>query len=231
MMTRITLSTYLLIISLISSCSSHDILHDASKVFHDKPPSDSLEFYYPPSLNTKSFRRATWDNFAQNWYSSSLYSLKEPILFKKSDTETMYRLLWLRSFDEPVCFSIKLFNNEWYLRTKMLDRQPAFYPTVDDNSILQEADRIAFIVFDQTIKLNESEWEKISHFLMKINFWTINSIVKPDSAMDGSDWVLEGYKEGKYHYIQRDNGMDGLREFAEYLIKLSDLKITKENIY
>lgn len=230
-MNRITLRYCVIIITIITSCNSHVLNSDASEIYHEKPPLDSLEFYYPPSLNKKSNRSPAWDNFAQHWYSSTLYSFNEPILFHKFDSEIMYRLLWLRSFHEPVCFSIKLFKNNWYLRTKMLDNQPSFFPKGHEIYKLSTNNGPVNIIVDQTVKLNLLELTRLLRMFQKINFWSIPSIVKSEGATDGSLWILEGYKERKYHYIERENGNDGLFEIAKYLIKLGDLKIREESVY
>ncbi len=138
------------------SCKNKEPI-DTKKVFEMASINDSLSFYFPSILNDTFGRPPMYKDFKQNWYSSSLYSFKEPILYNKTDSQTIYRLLWLRSFHLPVCFSMKEFNGKYFLNAKVLDRQPAFYPEIDRRGLdrntgkeiidtTKRADRFALIV-------------------------------------------------------------------------------------
>jgi hypothetical protein len=224
------------------SCQTKDSI-DIGKVFERAKPSDSMSYYFPPILNDTFVRNPIYRDFAQNWYSSTLYSFKEPILYKKTDSQTLYRLLWLRSFHKPVCFTVKEFNGGYFLSAKTLDRQPSFHlnilhrgRNVDTGEEIVDTigkpDRFAIIDFDTTKVLTVREWLKIDQFLSKVDFW--NSLLEdPDevSATDGSNWVIEGRKNRKYHFIERRNAQGDLMDFGKYLIKLSGGKLLKEKIY
>ena len=90
-------------------------------------PYDSLTFYFPFVIKSdnKSIKIEI-DSFEQNWYSSTLYSAKEPILYNCYQGHDIYRFLWLRSFHRPVIFSLNRKGNEVWLTTKMLNKQPDF---------------------------------------------------------------------------------------------------------
>src|SRR4051812_14477963 len=66
-------------------------------------PEDSLAFYFPQ--NSFSDLPSS-DSFVQNWYSSALYSFKEPVLSQQFVGHNIYRFLWLRSFHRPVVFTL-----------------------------------------------------------------------------------------------------------------------------
>lgn len=212
-------------------------------IFEQATSKDSLAFYFPSILNdsqNKKVRNPAFRNFEQNWYSSSLYSLKEPILFTKKDNQTIYRLLWLRSFHPPVSFTLKEFNGNYYLNTKMIDRQPAFYPEVLGNctesgnlilDTLKKADRLAFIKFNEVLKINYEKWEEFENIIAKNDFWSLSSPIPPDYANDGSNWILEGYSKGKYHFIARRNLHEDVRECANFFLKQTGLKLSKGSIY
>ena len=227
---------YYVVVLVLLSCRSHEIVVDSNKIFQAPQLSDSLAFYFPKALDHKA-NRPKYDNFLQNWFSSSLYSLKEPILKDKTSSETLYRFLWLRSFHLPVCYSIKVFNNELYLNTKTLDRSPEWFETIrediiHDTTVLDtiKADRLAYIKFNETIKIDEAEWNQFESLLMKSKFWNLSSIDDSDGSTDGSEWILEGYKNKKYHFVVRHNPHE-LRECGMFLISLSNLKIPQDEIY
>ncbi len=229
---------YSVVILVLLSCRSHEIIQDSNKIFQAAQPSDSLGFYFPESLNRPSTRHHIFDNFEQNWFSSTLYSFKEPILKTKTDDETVYRFLWLRSFNEPVCYSLKKFNGEYFLSTKTLDRCPAWYPHIEakyenDKKILdtvQKADRIANITFKEIIKVTKSEWLKFENLLSKSKFWSLPSLDPYPSSTDGAEWIIEAYKEKIYHFVVRQTSFE-IKDVGIYLISLSNLNVPKDQIY
>jgi len=236
------LKYYILTVVILTSCRSHDIISNDENVFERAKQSDSLSFYFPASLNNETKRKnPSYNNFEQKWYSSALYSFKEPILQNKKDLGTIYRILWLRSFHQPVCFTIKKVDQRYYLSTKMLDRQPSFYTNIilgntNDkgepiSDTLEKEDRLAYIIFKEVLQLRESEGKYFENLLEKITFWNLPSIDRSNMSTDGSQWVVEGYKNGKYNFVERQNGENGLRECGLYLLNISSLKISSRDIY
>ena len=232
----------ILYLQTLLSCNSNKSV-DIKTVFGKASKSDSLSYYFPSILNDKTERRnENYKDFEQKWYSSSLYSFKEPILYKKSDSKLIYRLLWLRSFHKPVCFTMKEFNGNHYLNAKTLDRQPAFYPEIilrgrDKNNkwipdTIQKADRFALIDFDTIKVLTNGEWKEIENYISKLDFWN-SPVADPrvDDATDGSNWILEGRKNDKYHFINRRNAMGELKNLGKILNKWSGLNIKDDSFY
>ena len=222
----------------IVSCKNYDRTTNNKNIFSEPTIQDSLSFYFPAILNdTIEGRYPELVNFKQKWYSTSLYSFKVPILYNKNDSQTIYRLLWLRSFLQPVCFSMEEFKGEYFLNAKTLDRQPAFIPVylnrkkkILDTTL--KADHLAFIVFDTTINLKTRQWNQIENYLSKLDFWN-SPIADPadENTSDGSNWIIEGRKNNKYHFIDRRNARGDLKNFGKYLIKLSAIKISEDVIY
>ena len=223
------------------SCKTNNSI-DTNNVFERAFKSDSLSYYFPPILND-TFERENpfYKDFKQRWYSSSLYSFKEPILYTKTDSEIIYRLLWLRSFHEPVCFTIKGNKGNYFLNAKTLDRQPAFNPTIEGkytntNEIIfdtiQKADRYALITFDTIKVLTSRQWKAIENYLTKLNFWN-GPIDDPNSqgGTDGANWIIEGRKDKEYHFVDRRNDNGELIPLGKYLIKLSGINIEDDSIY
>jgi len=226
----------------LSGCKIKDPI-DTKNIFEKASKGDSLSYYFPPILNDKYERKnKNYQDFEQKWYSSSLYSFKEPILYTKNDSQTIYRLLWLRSFSKPVCFVMKAYEDQYYLNTKTLDRLPSFH--VDwvfrgkDSSgkeiidTVGKADRFALIDFNSTKILTNGQWDQIQNYLKKIDFW--NGPIpdpKDDQHSDGAKWIFEGRKNNQYHFIIRRNMHQELEPFGKYLIKLSGVDIKEDDIY
>ncbi len=211
-------------------------------IFQKPTPGDSMSYYFPSVLNDSIKRIGFFfQDFKQKQYSNSLYSFKVPILYNKIDLQTTYRLLWLRSFNQPVCFSMKEYDGNYYLNAKTLDRHPESYSTIEthinesgksiSNTVLK-FDQLAIIAFDTTIALKNTQWNEIGNYLSKLSFWKCP--IKDTNEVkttDGSDWIIEGLKNNKYHFIVRRNAQGTLLDFGKFLIKISGLKIEEEAIY
>ena len=236
---KVLLTLYILA---LFSCQTNDSI-DAENVFERASKSDSLSYYFPSILNdTIERRNPNYRDFEQKWYSSSLYSFKEPILYTKTDSQTIYRLLWLRSFHKPVCFTMKEFNTNFFLSAKTLDRQPSFYLSLSYNGkdstgkeiidTIGKGDRLALIDFDTIRVLSRGQWKEIENYMSKLDFWN-SPIPDPhdEGTTDGSNWILEGRKNGKYHFTNRRNANGELMALGKYLIKVSGLKIEEDAIY
>jgi hypothetical protein len=232
----------LCVLTLLSCKTNHSI--NEKNVFERASKIDSLSYYFPSILNDSvEIRNPRYRDYKQKWYSSSLYSFKEPLLHTKTDSITMYRLLWLRSFHKPVCFTMKEINGNYFLNAKTLDRQPSFNLGIIDRGkdektgkdildTVEKADRFALIDFEAVKVLTSGQWKKIKNFVSKISFWN-SPIADPadEGTFDGSNWIIEGRENGKYHFIDRRNARGNLRDFGEYLIKISDAKIKDDDIY
>jgi len=231
---------------MLASCKtkSNTTIHtDTSKL-----PKDSLAFYFP--INTFSDIPKV-DSFVQNWYSSALYSFKEPILSQSFVGHSIYRFLWLRSFHRPVVFTLLQSDGQVWLNTKMLDMQPSFHddriggiPKEEQQEYIKEgysidkknpdlmvkiADRKANIIYNKNISLSDNEWNEFEQLLVKANFWSLSTNID-DGSTDGAQWVIEGHLKNKYHVVNYHS--PGNHEYAKagrFLIKLSGLQ--EEKIY
>ncbi|GAB2842214.1 hypothetical protein [Ferruginibacter profundus] len=211
-------------------------------------PKDSLVFYFPINIFSD---RPKADSFVQNWYSSALYSFKEPLLSQNFVGHNIYRFLWLRSFHRPVVFTLHQSEDQVWLNTKILDHQPRFHddryggvPKEDRDKyfragyvadkqapdlLVRIADRKANIVFNNTISLSKKEWNEFEQLLSKANFWKLPTNID-DGSTDGARWVIEGHFKNKYHvvdYHSPDNS--DYAKAGRFLIKLGELQ--DEKIY
>ena len=216
--------------------------------FWDK--NDSLRFYFPQSGNADSgFLFTKGDKFRENWYSSALFSFKEPILYNKHIEVNIYRFLWLRSFHRPVVFVLSRSGSRVTLTTKILDRQPEFIETkydprgwddlmdelkgktiqkIGDSLIVVIADRKANIVYNNTSEVTLDSWASFEQLLQKAQFWNMPAVRDNERGMDGSEWILEGLLGDKYHFAVRWTPKGQFRDAGIFLIELSGLK---EDIY
>ncbi len=131
--------------------------------------------------------------------------------------ESAYRFLWLRTFKHPISVRIEKCNDLITLNTVELDGAGGYQP--------------GKIITDLNQKLPMSIYQKICTLLADIDFWDIDT-TEPISGLDGSQWILEGYSNRKYHVVVRFSPQPGkYREICLFFLELSGLRINPDEIY
>lgn len=147
-----------------------------------------------------------------NWYSEYLKAFEEPILIDSLTTE-IYRFTYLRTFDNPIVIRLESNNDSVIIYWKVLDGKGGY--------------SIGKIIENKSKVLIADEWENIEKQINSIKYWSLG-VDKEIIGEDGSQWILEGKKLGKYHVVDRWCG-GKISSVCKELIKLTDLKI--EDIY
>jgi hypothetical protein len=156
--------------------------------------------------------------FVNNWYSSQLRAMSEPILHKNYSVYNSYRFTWLRTFHHPIAVRIDNKKGQILLTWKECDGAGGYEP--------------GKIIVDKQKKLSENEWTEFQKMISKIDFWGIPSSLDEIPGNDGSQWILEGIKAEKYHVVDRwtPRGSD-YAKCCEFLLNLTDLKINEKEKY
>ena len=148
------------------------------------------EFYFPIRIkNIKGELNGRLDTFQNNWYSEHLYSLKEPILKEiKPQNIEIYRYTNLGTWSNPISYRVEKTDSTLILSKRRTDGQGGY-----------DAGKLV----ENKIKLIElSDWTLLKEKLDTINFWNLKTH-NETIGFDGSEWILEGYKNGKYHFVTR----------------------------
>jgi hypothetical protein len=159
----------------------------------------------PLSINVSS------DSSSAEMFSEMLYYENEPRL--PLDTEqVIYRFVWLRSLTGDAV--VKLF--------------------IKDNKLIIQFRWLRSLRTD-TKELPLSKLAEFDDILNKYNFWKTKEVQAQMLSTDGSDWLIEGQKGKKYHFVYRRNPStsenEGLFYIGEWLIKNSYCKSTIGAIY
>ncbi|HRH41771.1 MAG TPA: hypothetical protein PKY82_09020 [Pyrinomonadaceae bacterium] len=172
------------------------------------------------------FPKGTWKSFdiadlsMNEWYGKFLKSMDETSLLDVSDNTEVYRFLWLRSFHHPIFVRIERNGNSIQLFSKELDGGGGYEP----GKVLRQEHKI----------LDEQQWCGFLNLLGKSNYWQMPVENNEVLGNDGSQWILEGVKDGRYHVVDRWTPKNGeYREACIYLLKLSgvDVDRLKEELY
>ncbi len=146
---------------------------------------------------------------SSNYPSASLdlYAMKEPILYRKSSKNEIYRFYWWRPFHHPIAIRIEKSDEEIRLFVKMY----------------QFKNR-GKLVLNTCRRITTKEWEQFKGLLEDAHYWSMIQFGadfdydKPDA----SNWILEALDKNKYRIVKRPNG--GTAEFkacCKYLVQLS----------
>lgn len=172
----------------------------------------STSSYFPRGLLSQN----EWgDQFKTEWYSKHLRAMEEaPLSFPDKQTLESYRFLWLRSFHHPVAVRLWKTETDQFISVKELSGAGGYEPGT-------------FILKSQR-KLSQAEWDAFMRVLEYSCYWE-QPTEEDDAGLDGARWILEGFRQSRYHAVDRWTPQSGsFREACLYMLKLSRLKIDKK---
>jgi len=161
-------------------------------------------------------------DFPANWYAKHLTALREPSLWESSKTQQTqsFRFLWLRTFHHPIAIRIDVNADGTSLLTrKMADGAGGYDP--------------GKLVQNETITLPR---EHTNRFLAQIeanNFWKLPSVQETPGGPDGAQWVVEGFRDGTYHVVDRWSPERGeIRALGLLMVQdLAKMKLAAKEVY
>lgn len=160
------------------------------------------------------------DLFARRRFALYLSAMREPSLScgASQDDET-YRFLLLPSFSGAIAVRISRRGHRYPLEAVVLDReQGADHPT--NGMAGYGPGKIANRV---TKELTGAQWRSVVVALRDARFWRRKTGVRDFIGIDGSDFVIEARREGRYHVVSRWAGADGTLELGNLFLDLAGL--------
>lgn len=132
------------------------------------------------------------DDYAAAWYSRQLSAMEEPSLWKaagRKDAE-IYRFTWLRTFHPPYAFRLEVrADGTGTLVAKGASGAGGYDP--------------GRLVLDKTLALDAKRVRQFTAALDALKFWALPARDNTRTGFDGSQWILEGVKGGRYHVVDR----------------------------
>lgn len=169
----------------IDFCHNDSIRNDFEEnLAYPKNKKDVIDF---EDFNFRFFQTKKLPDFFDQWFSYQLFGLEEcPLKNKRID---QYRFLWLRSFEKPVCISLKKNYKNIELNVKICDGFGGYH--------------CGKLIENVTVKLKDSIWVNFEKIVKYNSFWKFSDF-KENNGSDGSYFVLEAItKSGKYHVVAR----------------------------
>ncbi len=132
-----------------------------------------------------------WD-YKGRYYSEILSKLGYHSLEDKSSDSSIhqYRFIWERTFHDMIVITINVLENDY--GELHFQKFCKLEPITEDD-----------IVIDSHLKLFPPNIYNLLNVIDKYDFWNTPTKNPYPIGLDGSTWVIEGLRNGIYHYIER----------------------------
>jgi len=143
------------------------------------------------------------------WYSGQLEAMNERPLAALENEDESYRFLWLRAFHKPVAIHVWRAGARYFIVVKRLNGLGGYDPGRFD--------------LYWSHSLSEDEWDAFMWRLERSQYWLMPT-EEERLMFDGAQWIMEGYREGRYHVVDRNSPNTGAyHEACMYLLRQSGL--------
>jgi hypothetical protein len=179
----------------------------------------SGQVYFPVGA-LSSFEQS--DKGRARWYSAQLKALDEPSLLETSKNSALqaYRFVWLRTFHHPVVVRLDVMSDgSGILTVKITNGAGGYEP--------------GKLIENTSVPVTRKQTEEFLKRVNSLGFWELPSFDESHSGFDGSRWIIEGVKDGKYHVADRwTPGKGSVHDLGAMLaFTLARLKIPKDQLY
>ena len=136
------------------------------------------------------FPDGTIDDFCEQWYGEHLSVMNEPSLYPSAEDSSneIYRFTLLPTWGRSVSIRVEVKKSIITIHTVKLTGSGGYDP--------------GEIKFRKTLTLNPNQSSELIGKLNSLNFFSM-SLEDDTNGRDGSKWIFEGVKNGKYHVISR----------------------------
>ena len=147
---------------------------------------DPVPQYFPTSTNRNPVNAVS--SFCSRWYGGHLSAMQEPSLFQATNRSDIaaYRFTYLPTWGRPLAVRMVVSTNQLYVRKVMLTGSGGYAPGVI--GLTQES------VTTNVLPKDVSE-------LISKTIWNENFQPTDNRGRDGSEWIIEGIRNGKYRVI------------------------------
>jgi hypothetical protein len=141
------------------------------------------------------FVPGTFDSILETWFSAELRMLEEPSLLRLSEEtkSESYRFLWLRTFNQPIVVRLDIMSDGTGTITSKVANGEAGFPYTS-KTLSRSVSR----------PVPRTQVQSFLRQVTELGFWSLPTTLKGDqTGNDGSEWIIEGLKDGKYHVVER----------------------------
>ena len=117
-----------------------------------------------------------------------------------------YRLIWFPTFHAPVVVRVWRSGDKYFVNSKKLSGMGGY--------------EIGDLEIEQTRPLSENEWVEFMYVVNQASYWELPSTTSESIPNDGAVWIVEGLRNGHYHWVSRVTPLDQYAVLCKYLIGL-----------
>lgn len=174
---------------------------------------------YFPSSSVQE--RAGFTNEQADRYTKILEAMREKSLFgfaQRSVDSATIRMILLNQYEHPLCVRIEKHASGAELRVVVVDGS---------------VEAPARIAIDANVRLDQSDWKKLSKLLDEVDFWNLETItVDPEKkSYYAYTILLEGLSGGRYHVVSLVDPDPKFTRLLRFLLESSGLEIRDKLIY
>jgi hypothetical protein len=178
--------------------------------------------YFPPgALDTASYG----NDSKAIWYAKNLKALHEPSLWELSrdPKAEAYRFLWVRTFHHPIAARLVVRSSgSGWMHVSETSGKGGYEP--------------GRIIRYGVSWLTKTKTESFLTALKAADFWNLPTLPVTNEGivnLDGSQWIVEGVKNGQYHIIDRfsPDTRDPVRAIGVLALKLGRFRIRSGELY
>jgi hypothetical protein len=150
-----------------------------------------------------------------------------PVLQTDDPEAEIYRITFIPTFHHPIKIRVEKQKDTYVLIAKRLSGQGGY-----DAGILRT---------ERRRRLRPREWNRLLELLEEANFWKLPYLEKeagPNEkgeetiCLDGSEWVIEGVRNGQYHAVNRYcPEAKSFEAVGLYLAQLSGLRVKERELF
>lgn len=141
--------------------------------------------------------------------SQFLNRMEEPSLWCGShEADEEYGLILDETWTDPRAIRISRTGNDFVLNVVILEGPGGF----TRGPIKERYSR----------RLTASEWRQITAAIDQLGFWHMTTTVENMLGNDGTVWTIEARRDGRYHYVGRWQGADGVESAGRAFVGLAE---------
>jgi hypothetical protein len=158
-----------------------------------------------------------FDDLVQSLYGKPLCAMNEQPMTPRAVDEA-YRFLWLRTFHHPISVRIETAGGKAILVAVELDGKGGYEPGAVERR--------------KTRTLTAEEWRSLLAAVSAAGFWELpTEDPKAQHGFDGAEWIIEGYRAGTYHVVDRWEGPPPIRAVGEAFLRAAHFSIPANEVY
>ena len=152
-----------------------------------RDPKNQSDFYIQLKESRFDSINDAIDTLRNVWFSRHLIAMKEPIIHEYRGEMEIYRFTLLRTFDQPVVVKLEKKEDSVRLISKMTSGAGGYY--------------CGQLILDTLYSISLEKYDSLIYEIDHANFWKLPTTEHKHTGVDGSEWIVEAYQDGRYHLV------------------------------